>query len=51
MLQNVNICVFLRVVFVYSSTFGSEPAVSPRGRWSLVAGTDILTHISTGTRL
>ena len=25
--------------------------MSPRGRWSLVAGIDILTHISTGTRL
>ena len=25
--------------------------MSPRGRWSLVAGTEILTHTSTGTRL
>ena len=29
--------------------FGAK--VSPRGRWSLVAGIDILTHRSTGTRL
>ena len=29
--------------------FGAK--VSPRGRWSLVAGTEIVTHISTCTRL